>query len=505
MASVSLSLSRGKDLAAYKTVWIVLALFAVALATRAGRIGDPTIQVDEQFYLLVADRMWHGALPYVDIWDRKPILLFLIYAALRPLSPDGIVAYQIGALLIATATAFVIVLIAQRVANPVGALLAGMAYLLYLPVLGGAGGQTPVFYNMFMAIGALEVIRAGEAPDTAGIWRHGLRSMLWAGLAIQVKYTAAIDGVAFGLWLIVLLMRRNCAYASIAARAAIWAGVALVPTLLAAGFYVLIGHGHEFFQANFLSILQKEQPDNFPVVKFLRISGMDLEALLLITGFAVSFLVRRKLFAAPMPFVLLWGAFSVVDFFAIGSYYDHYALPLLVPAMIICAPLLGTVTGGAVGMALFVWISLLVIGFPLDRFRQFDQPRVAAMVDAARPYTAHGCIYLNDGPPIVYLLTASCLPTRYPFPAHLHDATEADAVDATATMAKLLASRPSVIFVPDKPTLQPPNLVTAAMLNAALASDYRLAAILPDVYPERRQFFYVRKDLLQNKSGSAAG
>ncbi len=284
-------------------------------------------------------------------------------------------------------------------------------------------------------------------------------------------------------------MRRNCAYASIAARAAIWASVALVPTLLAAGFYVLIGHGQEFFQANFLSILQKEQPDNFSVLKFLRISGMDLEALLLITGFAVAFLVRRKLFAAPIPFVLLWGAFSVVDFFAIGSYYDHYALPLLVPATIICAPLLGTVTGGAVGMALFVWISLLVIGFPLDRFRQFDQPRVAAMVDAARPYTAHGCIYLNDGPPIVYLLTDSCLPSRYPFPAHLHDTTEADAVNATRRMAKLLALRPSVIFVPDKPTLQPANLVTAAMLNAALAGDYQLVAILPDIYPERRQFF----------------
>jgi hypothetical protein len=149
-------------------------------------------------------------------------------------------------------------------------------------------------------------------------------------------------------------------------------------------------------------------------------------------------------------------------------------------------------------MALFAWISLLVIGLPLDRFRAFDQPRVAAMVDAARPYTAHGCIYLNDGPPIVYLLAHSCLPTRYPFPAHLHDATEADAVDAAPTMAKLLASRPSVIFVPDKPTLQPPNLVTAALLDAALASDYRLVAILPDVYPERRQFFYVRKDLLNN-------
>ena len=142
-----------------------MALFAVAVLTRAGRIGDPTIHVDEQFYLLVADRMWHGALPYVDIWDRKPILLFLIYAALRPFSPDGIVAYQTGALLFATATAFFIVLIASRFANQIGALLAGIAYLLYLPVLGGAGGQSPVFYNLFMAIGAWEVIRAGEASD----------------------------------------------------------------------------------------------------------------------------------------------------------------------------------------------------------------------------------------------------------------------------------------------------------------------------------------------------
>ena len=131
-----------------------MALFAVAVLTRAGRIGDPAIQMDEQFYLLVADRMWHGALPYVDIWDRKPILLFLIYAALRPFSPDGIVAYQIGALLFATTTAFFIVLIARRFAHPAGALLAGIAYLLYLPVLGGAGGQSPVFYNLFMAIGA---------------------------------------------------------------------------------------------------------------------------------------------------------------------------------------------------------------------------------------------------------------------------------------------------------------------------------------------------------------
>jgi Dolichyl-phosphate-mannose-protein mannosyltransferase len=496
MTTESLVLRRGTDSAAIRNACIVVALFAVAVLTRAGRIGDPTIHVDEQFYLLVADRMWHGALPYVDIWDRKPILLFLIYAALRPFSPDGIVAYQIGALLFATATAYFVVLIASRFANTTGALLAGIAYLLYLPVLGGAGGQSPVFYNLFMAIGAWEVIRAGEANNDAGIWRHGLRAMLWAGLAIQVKYTAAIDGMAFGLWLIVLLIRRNEAPARIVGRAAVWALAALAPTLIAAGFYVLIGHGWEFWQANFLSTLQKQQPSSFPTLLFLGTSTLELMALIVLAMFSIGLLISRKAITPPTSFLLLWAMFSVADFFALGNYYDHYALPLLVPATIVCAPILETAVGGTVGMALFAWFTYQFIGFPTNGFRQFDQMRIAAMVDAARPYAAHGCIYINDGPPILYHLTHSCLPTRYAFPEHLNDAAEADATDATRSMSAMLASRPSAIFVSDGYTRQTRNLVTAAMLNAALASDYQRVATFQDVYPERQQLLYVRKDLL---------
>ena len=70
--------------------------------------GNPVIHVDEQYYLLVGDRMLHGALPYVDIWDRKPLGLFLIFAAIRLLAGDGIMQYQIVATLFAAATALLI-------------------------------------------------------------------------------------------------------------------------------------------------------------------------------------------------------------------------------------------------------------------------------------------------------------------------------------------------------------------------------------------------------------
>ena len=42
---------------------VAAALLLVALALRAWDFGNPVIHVDEQYYLLVGDRMLHGALP----------------------------------------------------------------------------------------------------------------------------------------------------------------------------------------------------------------------------------------------------------------------------------------------------------------------------------------------------------------------------------------------------------------------------------------------------------
>ncbi len=497
MASVSVVSRQDISPRLLRDACIALTLLMAAVVTHVGFIGDPATY-DEQFYLVVADRMWHGALPYVDIWDRKPILLFLIYAAFRPFSSDGIVACQIGAMLFATMTAFVIVVVARRFANSRGAWLAGLAYLLYLPLLHGRGGQSPVFYNLFLVLAAWEVIRADETDDTKGIFWHGLRSMLWAGLAIQVKYTAAIDGIAFGLWLIFLLVRqRENSILKIVAHAGIWATIALIPTLLATGFYVAIGHGQEFAQANFLSIFQKHQPSDFGESDIIFLTSVKLSALLFFSVFAFPVLLRSKAGGAPVAFLLLWIVFAIIDFISIGNYYDHYAIPLLAPMIVAFAPLLGTSIGGPAGMALFGWASLMAMDFFSNETKQFHQRQVAAMFEAVQPYATQGCIYLHDGPPILYLLTESCLPSRYAFPAHLNEIAESEATNAPVTMAALIATRPSAVWVmTNPPVLHPPNLVTAAMLDAALARDYQPVAKIADVFPDRQLILYARKDLV---------
>ena len=157
----------------------LLVLIAVALLTRFQQFGNPIVHIDEQFYLLVGDRMLSGAIPYVDIWDRKPIGLFLIYAAIRELGGSGIIQYQLVATGFAIATALVVERLALRLAGTRGSMLAAILYLLWIPLLTGVGGQSPVFYNLFVALAALCVCRARENRDgTLRLFLFGLAAML---------------------------------------------------------------------------------------------------------------------------------------------------------------------------------------------------------------------------------------------------------------------------------------------------------------------------------------
>jgi 4-amino-4-deoxy-L-arabinose transferase-like glycosyltransferase len=140
-------------------LWSIVAMVAVAIVTRAAVFGNAAYSGDDQYYLLVGKAIDHGQLPYVDIWDRKPIGLFLIYAAIARLGGSGVEQYQLVAGLFAVATAWVVTRLASRIANRQGALLAGIVYLATLVPFGGQGGQSPVFYNLLIASAALAMSR----------------------------------------------------------------------------------------------------------------------------------------------------------------------------------------------------------------------------------------------------------------------------------------------------------------------------------------------------------
>ncbi|MEI9928299.1 MAG: hypothetical protein WDN44_12150 [Sphingomonas sp.] len=457
-------------------------LLAAALLLRFPQFGNAIAGLDEQFYLLVGERMHHGALPYVDLWDRKPIGLFLIFAGIAALPGDGVLAAQLVATLCATGTALLIVLIARRWTGWVPAAMAGLFYLGGLNELWGETTQTPVFYNLPLAAAALLTLRAGADPAGPVHRREALAAMLLAGLAIQIKTSAVFEGAFFGGWLAWRCWQTTRSAPLTARTAAGFALAGAAPTLAAMLGYWALGHFDAWWQANVLSVLAKGAPQDAHAIELLKgsIVLMAPAALIALLGLWAR---TRRFTAWPTEtfFLLGWAAVSIADFLAIGGYFPHYAMPLLLA----CCPLLAQ--GFAVrriGPVLFavtmVWPIVHALVFT-TRIGAVERAYAAQVVAALPADVRTQCMFIYEGPVAYYHLTDACLVTRFAFTAHLSSARESHAlgVDPAAALRAAIARRPGTVLTIENSTWTDRNPAMERELAGLLAGRYRPVARLP--------------------------
>lgn len=473
-----------------------LLMVAVALGLRCWWFGNPIVQVDEQFYLLVGDRMLHGAVPFVDIWDRKPVGLFLAYAAMRLLGGNGIIQYQLVAAACAAAQALLVVQVARLHAGAFGARVAGVAVLLWLLVYDGAGGQSPVIYGPLVAGAALITLRLA-LPDrlSAGHLAHGGGwAMLLAGLAIQIKYTALFEGIGFGCLLLHVGWRRGQGWRTLAGQALAWIAIALAPTALAFAWYAQRGDGQAFLYANFLSIGARGASTWRSIAHHLFTIAALALPLLACAVAALRSPARDGEARRARRLIAAWLVAALVGFSCIGTFSIHYFLPVLLPLAALGAPALGHHPRWRAAPAVAVLAIGAIMAVRTGTHRHVtrgSEQSIAAAVNAIRPRLT-SCLFIFDGDPILYYLTRSCIPTRYAFPDHLNRKREVRALgtDPVAEVRRVVAGRPSVIISADRPD-RDGNPAAWAVMRAALARDYRPIFAAP--FHRRVQIVYALK------------
>ena len=477
------------------TARLGLCYLCVALLLRGLTLGSPALHIDEQFYLLVGDRLLHGALPYVDIWDRKPIGLFILFAAIRLLGGTGILQYQVAAMACAAATALTVNRIARAIAPPAGAWWAGVGYLLYLSAYNCFGGQAPVFYNLLVALAAWQMCRIVTEPPSPGLVARGIGVMALIGVSIQIKYTVVFEGIAFGLCLLARARADGFAPLRLAVAALAWVGVALVPTVLALATYVWLGQGAAFIYANFTSIFQRGGDGGQQWGRLVR----EMAALVPF-WLAIFHAPRRPLPVvagsnpAALPFLRIWAIAAVAGFLLFGTWYDHYVAPLLPPLAVLTAPALVSPSGRQrIYGRLLIGFGVIAAAY-LTRYemsRHADRTEVYRLAHLIQSHGGNGCVYLNEGDPVLYLMTHSCLVTPWIFPNHLAGMVDAGSlgVNVNQEVARIMASRPSVVMIGAKPSSKPVNWQSRAIILHALARDYTRFAVAP---AGNRQFLLYR-------------
>lgn len=430
--------------------WLVL--LATAIAVRAVTFGNPVVAVDEQFYWVTAQRLLRGGLPFVDVWDRKPIGLFLLYTPAAALGlPWGILAYQLMALACVVATALLIARIADRAGWQAGALPAALLYILMLNVADGQGGQAPVFYNL-LTIGAIALLlpRAGDRADDPARVNRNLAAMLLIGLALQVKYTVLFEGLFLGLWLLRREAVLGTSLVHVLRRGAAYAAVAMVPTLLAAAVYTRLGHFDAWFYANFGSILDRKSDPFIDLVGAFFEVMVPLAPLLVLSGLGWRRLGRAGERTATANVLFGWLVAAMVGLIVFGSWFPHYALPVMVPASLCCAAFFAQDRIGRRIVAPVLLGVALVAGTISVLVAQAKRGN-AAQLETIAEAIGHGpgCLYVHSGDSMLYGATGRCALSPWLFPSHLSRERENGAlgVDQIAEVDRIFTRRPAVVVM----------------------------------------------------------
>ncbi len=449
----------------------LMVLIAVAVAARAVTFGNPLIHVDEDFYFAAARLMADGAVPYVDVWDRKPIGLFVLYLVPASLPFGwGIIAYQLMALAAVVTTAWIVARLAMLAGWGRGATYAGILYFLWLNLADGQAGQAPILYNPLVAGAAWLIVTNTRRRS----WWQDAAAMALMGLALQVKYSVVFEGVFFGLWILVREWRAGVRPSQIAARAGVLAAIALLPTLAVMGYYAAIGQFDAFLYANFESIIARQADP--PRERWGNLAKLVLILSPLMAMALVS--ARRSTLkeASERRFMLCWFAAALLGILVLGGWFDHYALPAAVPGAVCAAGFLETRPRGRIAVLLSAALigQVLVIANRVSRGNGRELAAITASIGAGP-----GCLWVYSGSPKIYATANRCHVTRYLFPSHLYRTREDGAIGVpqTTEVARILRRGPEVIV------MRPPSIGERrdirAMVERAVGADYVVAARHP--------------------------
>lgn len=452
---------------------VLLAIVATALVARLPWFGFPIAGYDEQLYSLMGRSVTRGAVPFVDVWDRKPIGLFALFAAAHAIGGPEPEAYQTLALLFTVAGGWLTAVLARPLVDRVTAAGAGMLYVLLMSVYGSASGQSEAFHVPLMLAMAV-LVRDPAHPNAI---RRALIAMLLGGLALQVKYTVAPQCAMFGLWALWWRYRQGASMARLTALAAGFLVLGLLPTGMVALYYAVTGHWDAFLFANFLSFFDRA-PSGAGRLHTDLLLGLVPLAVLAGGGLYAAVRMTPPRDRSHYVFIALWFIACLATAFLPGTVYRYYFAALVPASVLLALPLLDRTGPARWGPLALVVAGAFALVAPLSlpgelRERAADYDRFAAVV-AQSSADSDACIFVFDGPSSLYRLADSCLPSRFVYPDHLNNALERDAlgVSQKGEVARVLASRPPVIVTADTP-LTPQNEQAKALVLEHIDRHYR--------------------------------
>lgn len=453
-------------LAATALAYIVIIVGTILFRTPA--FGNAAYGFDEQLYSLIGQRWLDGLLPYTDSWDRKPPGLFTIFALSHWLGGGSALAYQIPALAAAIAGSLLMHALARPFVSEGQSVLVALLSSLGLVLFGSGSAQSEVFF-LPLLLGALLLLVVPQLSR-----RRTMGAMLLLGLALQVKYTILPFCIILGSYALVRRMQQQRDPLKLIQDALLFTAIGLLPTVAFCAYFMALQQFEPFWQANFVSFFKREGAGRLSIISFCAI-------LLLAPPALGGVLTAWRSDAAALPgqywLFCLFGLAATITVFFPGTFYLYYFATLVPASLLTALPLLQKSLPIRPSRKILCLAFVLIAWILAGSFQRNAADRLALeqlTTAIQRHVDTDRCLFIYDGPAVLYRLANACIPTRFVYPDHLNNRLERNALGTPqlSELAQVLRSRPQVI-------VSTPSFVTLRgeendrIVAAALRNEYR--------------------------------
>ncbi len=458
--------------------YIALAYFIYAVLLRFQVFHQSVYDWDESVYLVVSDSILRGHLPYIEIWDHKPPLIYYVFALFQIVFGQSVMAIRWGGCVCITISAMGLYFIGREILRRRDCgLLAGIFYLTYGVQNSGLASNSEIIFAPLVIFSVYHFCRHLARPSSSRL----LLASLLLGLSLQIKYVTIFEGLGIIGYFYVIRRDPGCdSRTGVVNLLLITLGTAL-PTLIAASVYACAGYFADFYHANFTANLARAQPPPISARELIWFSGEVMGSYSLIITCVLFtpliYYLNRLNRIAPDEmrrshfFLGIWTISALIAAMSLRGLFPHYFLEILPPLSLSAAyNLVITLSGlksqghGRIKYALTLGAILLGGGMiPLayrsmnasyQTWRNFstlyaaDQSRrVAAYVNDRT--TAADYLFVPNWEPVLYHLTHTQVPIKFILRSHLFDPfwLKISGADTAAEMKSAMAKQPKFVIV----------------------------------------------------------
>lgn len=174
-------------------------MLALTLLIRAPFFFPAVINWDESTYILMGQEILDGRLPYIELWELKPPLGFVFYAAAIALFGHSILAVRLAGALAVAASALLTYAVGKSVWNWRVGLVAAVMTILLISLMPNGSKVTMLEHIALVPLLGATALLCGRKPTSPVLFAAGLLTMA----ATMVRLNLAVLALLVGLYTLV--------------------------------------------------------------------------------------------------------------------------------------------------------------------------------------------------------------------------------------------------------------------------------------------------------------